>query len=56
MQESIRLGLDYRVLTEPTFDFLLRIKQELNGPDGKTEKNLDFKEVFAKYIVTKKIN
>ena len=56
MQESIRLGLDYRVLTKPTFDFLLRIKQELNGPDGKAEKNLDFKEVFAKYIVTKKIN
>ena len=35
MRQSIDLGLDYRVLTKVTFDFLLRIKQVLNGPEDK---------------------
>lgn len=26
MLESLRLGLDYRVLTQPTFGFLLQLK------------------------------
>ena len=56
MSESERLGLDYRILTKPTFEFLLRIKQEMNGPDGKGETNKPFKEVFEKWIETKKVN
>ena len=29
MVESLRLGFDYRALTEPTFKFLLELKQHL---------------------------
>lgn len=68
MQQSVNLGLDYQVLTKTTFDFLLRIKQVLNGPDEKANKQSasdkqqqvaeakNFREVFAKNIMTKKLN
>ena len=46
MQESISFGLDYKVLTKPTFEFLLKIKQALNGPDGKVENSINFKDTF----------
>lgn len=30
MMESMRLGIDYRVLSETTFKFLLELKQEID--------------------------
>ena len=54
LQESLRLGLDYRVLTRPTFDFLLEIKKQLAQTNGGQE--ADFKQVFEKYIEVKNIN
>jgi len=30
MLESLRLGIDYRVVTQPTLNFLLKIKQNIN--------------------------
>ena len=41
MEQSINLGLNYQVLTKTTFDFLLRIKQVLNGPDDKSKSASD---------------
>ena len=35
MAKSVKLGLDYQVLTKATFDFLLRIKQVLNADEEK---------------------
>lgn len=29
MLESLRLGIDYRVVTQPTFNFLLQLKQNI---------------------------
>ena len=67
------MGLEYQVLTKPTFDFLLRIKQILNKPDEQKQKQQqaiaqdqdkqasaaevrNFRNVFAKQIVTKRMN
>ena len=60
MKKSISLGLDYKILSKTTFDFLLRIKQALNNSDDKgkkqTDSSQDFRQVFAKDIKTKRMN
>jgi hypothetical protein len=33
MLESLRLGIDYRVLTQPTFSFLLQLKKSIKIDD-----------------------
>ena len=53
IKDSERLGLDYRVLTQATFDFMLKIKQALIGQDGKSER---FKSSFKKHISRQVIN
>ena len=45
IRDSERLGLDYRVLTKPTFEFLLKIKQAMVSKEGKT---LKLKSVLKK--------
>ena len=53
MRQSVRLGLDYQILSKATFDFLLRIKQMLNSTDVKGKKDnatQDISQVFAKDI------
>lgn len=53
LKESEKLGLDYKVLTQPTFEFLLKLKKALTSEDGKPQK---FKKVFKQEITIKVIN
>ena len=63
------MGIDYRVLTKNTFDFLLQIKQQVHGKessqlatdDNKLEEsrskyNDTIKTLFAKVVVQKKLS